>query len=215
MRAFIIDDHALVRMGLRMLLAKTERFAEIVEFETLTDAIGSASPCPDLVVLDLGLPDADELEAVLAVRRHMAAARLLVVAGTEDGELIARAFAHGIAGFVPKNSAGSTVAAAVSSVLAGQLYVPPHVLPSFKRRGPARTAPTTTPADIKLTARQTDVLRGMVAGLQNKDIAQRLGTSPATVRAHVSAILLALGVKTRTQAAMHPFAKTLPAIDQE
>lgn len=238
MHLLIVEDHSLVREGLRMMLEDTRRFERCWEFGTLADAVDRATELGSelgLVVLDLGLPDASGIDVLDRMISACGDAPVLVVTGEDDLSFIDAAFARGARGYVPKNSSGPALRAAVETVLAGELYVPPHVLPSRKTTAPstppppmastspstpppsASGAPTSTPPprpttpQVPLTARQIDVLRLLAKGLQNKEIADELGMSPSTVRVHVTAVLKALGVENRTQAALSDVARALTA----
>ena len=236
MHLLIVEDHSLVREGLRMMLEDTRRFERCWELGTLAEALDRAAELGSdlgLVVLDLGLPDASGIEVLDRMLAASGDAPVLVVTGEDDLSFIAAAFARGARGYVPKNSSGPALRAAVETVLAGELYVPPHVLPSRKVGSPSSPpppfaskspstppppssgAPASTPPprpatpQVPLTARQIDVLRLVAKGLQNKEIADELGMSPSTVRVHVTAVLKALGVENRTQAALSEVARSL------
>ena len=214
MRLLIVDDHALVRAGLRMLVAETRPDAVVDEAATLVEATSIiASFGPTLILLDLTLPDAAGLESLKRVRELASETPILIISGDFSPALIDSAFAGGARGFLPKNSSARALAVALDTVARGELYVPPHVLPSHgtpSEPPPARPFdwPHATPV-VRLTSRQTDVLRLLAAGDVNKEIAEKLDMSGSTVRVHVSAILRALGVENRTQAATHPGTRVL------
>jgi two-component system nitrate/nitrite response regulator NarL len=216
MHLLIVEDHRLVREGLRMILDESKRFDECVECGSLEAAltcvaqIGSAL---GLVILDLGLPDASGLGVLDDMVRACPEVPIIVVSGEHEPEIIDAAFARGARGFVPKNSSGPAFRVAVETVLQGELYVPPHVLRTgTSSRPPAVTAlrpPSVPPPGVRLTPRQEDVLRLVARGLANKEIAEELGMSPSTVRVHVTALFKTLGVENRTQAALSEVAKGL------
>jgi DNA-binding NarL/FixJ family response regulator len=222
MQLLIVEDHSLVREGLRMLLDDAKRFERIWDCDCLEAGITRARELGDdlaLVMLDLGLPDASGIDVLDRMRAARPDVPVIVVSGGDDASIIDEAFARGARGYVPKNSSGPALRAAVDTVLRGELYVPPHVLPSRKHSTPpiahARIpSPSSQPAISsaqvsQLTPRQGDVLRLLARGLANKEIATELGMSTSTVRVHVTAVLKALGVENRTQAALSEAAKNL------
>jgi DNA-binding NarL/FixJ family response regulator len=213
MHVLIVEDYALVREGLRMMLSDTGLFDRTIECDSLASALAEASDSAralGLVLLDLGLPDAEGLDALDRIHAAHPDVPILIVSGGDDAAIIDAAFARGARGYVPKSSSGSALRVAVEAVLRGELYVPPHVLPS--RAGSARPQPLLrTPPSIRLTPRQADVLALLARGLANKEIGEQLAMSPSTVRAHVSAIFKLLGVENRTQAAMSEVACALLA----
>lgn len=164
-----------------------------------------------LVMLDLDLPDTQGLETLERMRGAAPSAPILVVSAGFEGAIIDGAFERGARGYVPKNSSGATLRMAVRSVLHGELYVPPHILPVFGGN-PGHPSATAAPrGPIRLTSRQNEVLLLLAKGYANKEIASTLSLSLSTVRVHVSAILERLGVENRTQAATSPTAQLLLA----
>ncbi len=192
-----------------MMVVGTGLFDRCVECPSLAVALAEARDAGSdlgLVLLDPGLPDARGLEALDRIHEDCPTVPILVVSGGDDATTIDAAFGRGARGYVPKNSSTHALRVAIDAVLRGELYVPPHVLPSLY--GTNRPAPPTpTPSQgipgglAKLTPRQADVLALLAKGLSNKEIGDQLDMSPSTVRAHVSAILKVLNVENRTQAA--------------
>ena len=212
MRVLIVEDHALVREGLRMMIDGGDRFESCIECASLGAAVDEARRAGDelaLVLMDLGLPDAGGLETLNQFRAAFPEVPVLVVSGGDDAALIDGAFALGARGYVPKSSSPAALRAAVDTVLRGELYVPPHVLPSRAADPPPPVFCAAT--STRLTRRQQQVLVLIARGLSNKEIAGRLDMSASTVRVHVTAILRALGVENRTQAATSATARVLLA----
>jgi DNA-binding NarL/FixJ family response regulator len=210
MPVLLIEDHGIVREGFRMLLESMQRFDRIIEAGTLAEALATCSALAgalDLIIVDLGLPDAAGLEALDRLNEAYPRIPLLVVSGASCLETVRAALTRGAKGYVPKNASGVALREAIERALRGKSYVPSG-LPS-----PATAAAERAPgADAaRLTRRQEDVLRLLASGLANKEIAVALNMSPATVRVHVTAILKELGVENRTQAAISPEARRLSA----
>jgi DNA-binding NarL/FixJ family response regulator len=213
MHLMIVEDHALVREGFRMILEGIGRFDDTVECGSLASALARARGLGQdlgLIVLDLGLPDVTGFEGLDQIVSLCPAVPVLVVSGETTADAIRGAFAHGARGFVPKNSSGPAFRAAVEAILRGERYVPPQVLAGDLPAPPRpRDAQDGAVAAERLTTRQGDVLRLLARGLTNKEIAHELDMSPATVRVHVTAILKVLGVENRTQAAISDAARLL------
>jgi DNA-binding NarL/FixJ family response regulator len=213
MHVLIVEDHALVREGFRMILESMGLFQQVRECGSLSAALAAAGGHGDalgLLVLDLGLPDAIGLEGLERVVAGFPTVPVIVVSGGAEGETIREALARGARGYVPKNSSGAAFRAAVEAVLRGELYVPPQLLstgPATQSAAPSAGSGTV----MHLTPRQEDVLLLVARGLANKEIAERLDMSPATVRVHVTALFKALRVENRTQAAISPVAQRLLA----
>ncbi|HVJ11632.1 MAG TPA: response regulator transcription factor, partial [Burkholderiales bacterium] len=144
---------------------------------------------PDLVLLDLGLPGCEGLEAVSRFRSKFPSVPLVVLSGTCDRASIIGAFDAGAIGYIPKTSKPDVMIAALKLVAAGGTYVPPEALEGAMER-----------PDLDLTRRQKDVLRLILKGYNNQRIATELAISPATVKQHAHAIFTALGVSTRAEA---------------
>lgn len=195
MRILIIDDHALVREGMALVLRSLRPQADIVQAGTCQAGLDAASAGAfDLVLLDLQLPDMPGYVALERFRSEHQAMPVVVVSGQEDRDTVLRCLDLGAKAFVPKSADAGRIREALESLLEGRVYLPDSVTGS-----PAsRSSPGG--ADWTLTDRQRDVLALLVAGLPNKLIARRLDIAESTVKIHVSAILRELRVTSRTQA---------------
>ena len=190
----ICDDHALMREALAGTIAMHWPQAEVTlagDFGAATTA--AAAGTPDLILCDLGMPGAAPLAGVQALRAVAPAAPVLVITADVDDALLVQLFLAGIAGLVPKASSGLILEAAIRLVLAGGRYLPPRVIALMG-------APTTTETPLRLSDRQIAVLGKIAEGAPNKEIARALALSPATIKAHVAALLAALGVANRIEA---------------
>lgn len=154
---------------------------------------------PDFLLMDLNMPGLHWREELAELVGRVGAGRCVVVSATEDPAVIAEAMEMGLVGFVPKRAEPKIVAHALRLVFDGGIYVPPEymAMAGFERRG-VEVETGRRP----LTPRQMDVLRGICAGQSNKQIAHELAMSEATVKQHVNAVLKALRVHNRTEAAM-------------
>ena len=191
MRALVIDDHPLVHEIIPAVLRKALGEVAVSTEVTLEAGLARAGGAsqPDLVLLDLGLPGCEGLEAVSRFRAKFPNVPLVVLSGTCDRASIIGAFDAGAIGYIPKTSKPDVMIAALKLVAAGGTYVPPEALEGAMER-----------PDLDLTRRQKDVLRLILKGYNNQRIATELAISPATVKQHAHAIFTALGVSTRAEA---------------
>jgi DNA-binding NarL/FixJ family response regulator len=206
-RVLMIDDHAMVREGTRLLIAQQELGCELLEAGTFAEALRLLSSGPDVdwVLLDLGLPDIDGMQALSRLRDEQAHIPVVVLSSTEDRAVVLECINRGAMGFIAKASSGAVLADALRLVFAGGVYLPPALLgrstpPPAHPESSIMAAKRDELARLGLTPRQIEVLELMVQGLSNKLIATRLALSEATVKTHVAAGLRALNVKNRTQA---------------
>jgi DNA-binding NarL/FixJ family response regulator len=186
-RILIADDHALARAGLRAMLAPEPDFAIVGEAATGAEVLRlCAALRPDVVLLDLRMPDLDGLAATRAIRDAFPAIAVVVVTIYDRPDYLRQALQAGAAGYLLKDATQGQLAAAVRAALPPGR--PPH---------PARPAPPE-----RLTAREADVLRLLVRGHTNPEIARTLGVGTGTVRGHVTHILGKLGATNRSEAAV-------------
>jgi DNA-binding NarL/FixJ family response regulator len=199
MRALVIDDHPLIQEIVPAVLAKALGEVAVATESTLEGGIARAArdDIPELVVLDLGLPGCQGLEALARFRSKFPEIPLVVLSCTCDRDLIVAALEAGAAGYIPKTSKPDVMIAAIKVVAAGGRYVPPEALEDAADK--ARPAPRSTVA-LELTQRQEQVLRLILKGHNNERIAAELSIASNTVKQHVHAIFTALGVSTRAEA---------------
>ena len=175
--------------------------AQILVAADFDDAVRQANQGPDLILCDLSMPGAAPLDGVRAVQAAAPQARLIVVTGREDDELLLALFDHGVRGFVGKNENEDLLELAIRLVMSGNIYLPPRLL-ELARQGRTPTAAPIEAAYGRLTERQVEVLRELANGRSTKEIALALRLSPGTVKTHTAAVMAALGVANRTEAAI-------------
>lgn len=196
-RILIVDDHAVVREGLRAFLRLQEGIEVVGEAAGGEEAIALATTTvPDVVLLDLVMPGGDGVSAIRRLLEVAPEMRVLVLTSFAEDAQIFAAMAAGAAGYLLKDVDPQVLADGIRDVHAGRPALHPSVAARLMRRGAA------APARAGITGREHDVLRLMVEGLANKQIAQRLGIGEKTVKTHVSRVLAKLGVEDRTQAAV-------------
>lgn len=204
MKVLMIDDHALFRDGLLLVLEGLDSDIEAFEAESYESAKTMMAEHDDfdLILLDLGLPGIDYLDALLALHEHCPNTAIVVLSGTEHQQMVEQALQCGARGYIPKSSPAKTILNALRLVIDGGTYVPPQILQK-KPAGKNKSAINNNHIVYQLTPRQNDVLYELAKGGSNKAISQTLDLAEATVRAHVAAIFKALNVSNRTQAVQH------------
>lgn len=195
----IADDHPLFRGALRQALGDIAAQADIIEAGSFEAARSAASSHPeaDLMLLDLAMPGVSGFSGLMSLRAEFASLPIIIVSATDDGSTIRRALQLGASGFISKSSGLDEIRQAIETVLDGGVWVPDGVEHSVEED----PAVAELMERLKtLTPQQSRVLSMLAEGLLNKQIAYELGVSEATIKAHVSAILLKLNVDSRTQA---------------
>jgi DNA-binding NarL/FixJ family response regulator len=205
-KVLMIDDHAMVREGTRLLFAQQDLQCDLVEAGSFAEArqLLDGAAGFDWILLDLALPDVDGMAALTELRAHPSGVPVVVLSSTEERAVVLECINRGAMGFIAKAASGAALADALRVVFAGGVYLPPGILgkPSPVPQ-PAHAVMAATREELArlgLTPRQIEVLELMVQGLPNKLIAKRLQLAEPTVKTHVAAGLRALNVKNRTQA---------------
>jgi DNA-binding NarL/FixJ family response regulator len=200
-RVLVVDDHAVVREGLRAFLELQPGITVAGEAGDGESALDIALRLrPDVVLMDLVMPGEGGLAAMRTLRERLPAARVIVLTSFLDEERLLPALRAGAAGYLLKDVDPHELARAIHAAHAGQAVIDPTVA---ARLVDSLATPTTTDDGLaKLTRREREVLELIGRGFANKRIALELGIAEKTVKAHVSAVLAKLGVSDRTQAAL-------------
>ncbi len=206
MRVLMIDDHVMVLQGLKNLLVLMAPGLHVDTASTIGTALAMAADTRyDLLLLDWNLDGCDGAEAMQRLRDVGCAARIVVLSGDSDPQLVHTAIDLGAAGFVPKRYSSEAMLSAMDKVLKGGIFLPGEA--AAGGAAPAGVAPgVLVEAEQRLTGltpRQADAYRAAARGLPNKLIARELGISEATVKSHLAAVYAVLGVRNRTEAAYH------------
>lgn len=195
LRLLIVDDHPVVRDGLRAMLATQPDFAVVGEAGTGAEALAAAARLrPDVVLMDLEMPGLDGVEAIRRLRQADASVQVVVLTAFDTDERIVAAVQAGAQGYLLKGAPRQEIFAAIRAVGAGGALIPPLVASKLLRRVRAADRPDA------LTPREREVLALVAEGLSNQGIAERLFISERTVKFHVSSILSKLGASNRTEA---------------
>lgn len=206
-KVLIADDHEVVRTGLRTLVAGTD--VEIVgETASGAAAVELAEKLrPDVVILDVRLPDLDGLTALSRIKASRPEAQVMILSTYDNPTYVARAVALGAAGYVLKGANRTELLDAIRTIASGQ---DAWTRDELRRvTGALATPRMSADVDVPLTHRESEVLRQLAHGLTNKEIGQALGISYETVKEHVQHILRKIGVSDRTQAAVWAVRKNL------
>ncbi len=210
-RILIVDDHKIVRKGLRAILT-TEPGLEVVgEAAGGNEAITQALHLrPDVILLDLIMPDKDGVTALREIRKENSQARALVLTSLADDEKIFKAIQAGAGGYLLKDASPKTLFQAIRTVNLGKPYLPAHVtlrlIDGIKQP---------SDAEVTLSEREIDVIRLVAQGLSNQDIAKALDIAPGTVSVHISAILKKLQLENRVQATLYALRKGWVKLDHK
>jgi DNA-binding NarL/FixJ family response regulator len=184
----IADDHVLVRAGVRSLLEGSRRYRLLGEATDVADCLAKiAALRPEVVLLDIMLPDMSGIDAVARIRAAAPAVRIVFLSAQDSREFVMSALQTGADGFLSKDFVLSEMELALDAVIAGNRYLSPrisHVLVEAMNTPPAGEG-----AQTGLTGRQLEVLRAIARGLSNKEIARELAISPKTVEFHRGALM--------------------------
>ena len=190
-RILIADDHPIVREGLAALLNRATDMEVVAEASNGREALKQFLRCrPDIVLVDLRMPEMDGVDAILAIRERAPDARVIVLTTYDGDEDIYRGLRAGAKAYLLKDAPREELMECIRAVQAGRMWIPPDVAAKLATRM----------GDQDLTSRELEVLRLMVRGKSNKEIGNSLGVSEGTVKIHVNHILEKLKVSGRTEA---------------
>lgn len=223
-RVGIVDDQAMVRVGLRMILESESDISVVCEASDGTEALAMITEhSPDVVLMDVRMPGMDGIAATREIIAAAPHARIVILTTFDDDEYLYGALRAGASGFLLKSADGDTLVEAVRVVAGGEALLAPavtrRVIERFAAAGPALAPPEggerssasrlehrPDPVAVgDLSERELEVLQLMARGLSNQEIAQQLYVSSTTVKTHVSHILTKLGVRDRVQAVVEAY----------
>ena len=197
-KILIVDDHSVVRQGLRMFLALDPDLTIVGEADNGLAALEQARVLqPDVVLMDLLMPVMDGITAIGRFRQELPDIEIIALTSVLEDASVIGAIRAGATGYLLKNTEADELVQAIKAAAAGQVQLSPQAAARLMREVRAPEGPE------MLTERELDVLRLLAHGQSNKEIAASLIIGEKTVKTHVSNILAKLGVQSRTQAALH------------
>jgi NarL family two-component system response regulator LiaR len=200
-RVLLVDDHAVVRTGLRTFFDLLDDIEVVGEAADGSEGVAMARRLkPDVVLMDLLMPNMDGLTAIGRIKTEDPEIEVVAMTSFIEEEKVTAALEAGATGYLLKDAGADEVAAAIRAAVAGEMHLDPQVTRLLAQRMRAKPAPD--PVE-PLTERERDVLRLVARGMSNKEIAFELGIAEGTARTYVSNILGKLGLTSRTQAALY------------
>lgn len=197
-RIMIVDDHAVVRQGLKMFLSMDSDIEIVGEATDGDQAVQLAAQLmPDVILMDLLMPRMDGVTAIGQIKRAYPDIEVIALTSVLEDNAVVGAIRAGAIGYLLKDTASDDLLRAIKAASEGQVQLSPRAAARLMREVRAPESPE------KLTEREIDVLRLLAQGLANKQIAHSLGIGEKTIKSHVSNILAKLGVNSRTQAALY------------
>jgi DNA-binding NarL/FixJ family response regulator len=208
-RILIFDKHGVYRSGLRCLIGETIASAEVMEAADFNEAsFQIRTGCFDLVLVGMGRSDLGSLDFLTQWREAAPATRFAIMSASNTRTDMLASLDAGFHGFISKRQPDAEILAGINDVLSGRIYVPASVVETDDGNSLggycSNEAPLTSSTDahiLRLTKRQREVLSLLTRGFSNKEIARALGIAEATTKIHLAALLRALGVRNRTEAA--------------
>lgn len=208
MNILLIDDHFCAREGVASLLKQIFPQLQVFEAENFADGLAIAGKTPlNLVLLDLQLPDRDGLSGLRQLRESFPDLSVVLFSGENDRTIVFDALRLGAMGFICKSISRQAFTEALRDIVSGKVYLPAEVLGVRPPPAPQveNIRPVSNPAELGLTLKEFEILRWLVSGLSNKQIAKRMGIQEQTVRNHLRPAYQKFGVTRRTELLLKVF----------
>ena len=199
-RVLIADDHAIVRTGLRTLLMADAAIELVGEATGGYEALDLADQTrPDILLLDLSMPDLDGISVTREIRRRLPETRILILTVHEEQALLREAIRAGASGYVLKQAAEGELLSAIHVLMRGDMYVDPAMMRDLLHETVERPPSSASEAAEALTPRETEVLKYIVRGYTNRQIGEELSISVRTVEGHRANLSSKLGIQSRVE----------------
>lgn len=211
-RVLIVDDHRIVRQGLRLLLGQDRDIEVVGEAANGQEGVMQAQSLkPDVILMDLMMPVMNGIEAIAQIRKELPDTEVLALTSVLEEVSVAKAVQAGAIGYILKDTESQELNQAIKAAAAGQIQLSTRAIASLMQRMREPEPPTAK----ELSKRELEVITLLAQGQSNKEIAHTLNVSETTVKSHVSNLLAKLGVQSRTQAAYQATRLGLINISQE
>jgi len=211
----LVDDHEVVRMGLRALLDRRPGFSVVGEASTVAEAVSAARKSrPDVIVMDIRLPDGSGVEACREIRGELPETKVIMLTSYADDEAVYGSIMAGASGYLLKQTRGQSLAEAIERVARGESLLDPSVTEKVLAR--MRALASGQADELAVLSEQERKILGLIAeGKTNKEIAAEVFLSDKTVKNYVSSILSKLNLRRRSEAAAFIAGRKAKALDQE
>jgi DNA-binding NarL/FixJ family response regulator len=201
----LVDDQSLIRRGLKALLKPEPELTVLGEagngLEAL-DWLRSATQLPDVILMDVRMPEMDGVAATGAIVTEFPTVKILILTTFDDTEYVAQALQNGASGYLLKDTPAEELVQAIQLVQKGYTQLAPGLAQKLILGATVAVEPTIDPAWAELTPREQEILKLIAQGASNREIAQQLYISEKTVKNHITSLLSRLGLRDRTQAAV-------------
>ena len=209
-RVLLVDDHALLRSGLKLLLEAQPDIRVIGEASRGDEAVERVrETCPDVILMDLSMSGMNGLQAIALIKQQFPQCRILVLTMHDDEEYLRQSLAAGASGYILKQAADSELLSALRSVHRGEIFLPPALTKALVESLARPTERLTENHDVALSPRETEVARLVAMGHTNREIAELLVLSVKTVETHKARIMDKLGLRSRSELVRYAISKGL------
>ncbi len=212
-RIMLVDDHAMIRRGVKQMLGFKEEFIIVGEAEHGNEVITKVLDLkPDVILMDINLPGKSGIELTTELKKQAPDVKVLALTVGGDQHYLSKMIKAGALGYILKDVDSDTLYEAIKTVARGDAYIPPHLLTivlSEYREVLVEEKPVVLPGELGLTHRELEIVSYLACGDSNKEIAEKLSISEQTVKNHVSNIFRKMEVEDRTQAVIYAYQKGL------